>query len=66
LPIFREIMLLTYQQELVGSAPSFPREIEDGIDQYLRRQLPDLGDSQLEDLNRSPTARPHQQGELAR
>jgi len=35
LPIFREIMLLTYQQELVGSAPSFPREIEDGIDQYL-------------------------------
>jgi len=38
LPIFREIMLLTYQQELVGSAPSFPREIEDGIDQYLQRQ----------------------------
>ena len=37
LPIFREIMLLTYQQELVGSAPSFPREIEDRIDQYLRR-----------------------------
>ena len=37
LPIFREIMLLTYQQKLVGSAPSFPREIEDGIDQYLRR-----------------------------
>jgi penicillin-binding protein 1A len=38
LPIFREIMLLTYQQELVGAAPSFPREIEDGIDQYLQRQ----------------------------
>jgi penicillin-binding protein 1A len=37
LPIFREIMLLTYQQKLAGSAPSFPREIEDGIDQYLRR-----------------------------
>jgi len=37
LPIFREIMLLTYQQELVGSAPPFPREIEDGIDQYLVR-----------------------------
>jgi len=37
LPIFREIMLLTYQQKLVGSAPFFPREIEDGIDQYLRR-----------------------------
>ena len=38
LPIFREIMLLTYQQELVGSAPPFPRDIEDGIDQYLQRQ----------------------------
>ena len=36
LPIFREIMLLTYQQELVGSAPSFPRAIENGIDQYLQ------------------------------
>ena len=35
LPIFREIMLRTYQLELVGTAPSFPREIEDGIDQYL-------------------------------
>jgi len=38
LPIFREIMLTTYQQDLVGSAPAFPREIEDGIDQYLQRQ----------------------------
>src|SRR4029453_16555157 len=37
LPIFREIMLLTYQQKLVGSAPSFPREIEDGTDQSLAR-----------------------------
>jgi penicillin-binding protein 1A len=36
LPIFREIMLRTYQLELVGSAPSFPSEIEDGIDQYLQ------------------------------
>ena len=35
LPIFREIMLRTYQLEFVGAAPSFPREIEDGIDQYL-------------------------------
>src|SRR5258705_8216751 len=35
LPIFREIMLRTYQLKLVGAAPSFPREIEDGIDQYL-------------------------------
>jgi penicillin-binding protein 1A len=35
LPIFREIMLRTYQQKLVGPVPSFPREIEDGIDRYL-------------------------------
>ncbi len=66
LPIFREIMLLTYQQELVGSAPSFPREIEDGIDQYLQRQALDPGDSQVQDLNRNLTASPHHQGEQAR
>jgi len=66
LPIFREIMLMTYQQELVGSAPSFPRRIEDGIDQYLQRQAPDLGDSQAEDHRRTLTASPHHQGEQAR
>ena len=38
LPIFREIMLQAYQRALVGPVPSFPREIEDGIDQYLVRQ----------------------------
>src|SRR5437879_6351325 len=66
LPIFREIMLRTYQQELVGSVPSFPRETEDGIDQYLQRQAPDLGDSQAEDHRRTLTASPHHQGEQAR
>jgi penicillin-binding protein 1A len=35
LPIFREIMLRVYQDQLVGRAPSFPREIEEGIDRYL-------------------------------
>jgi penicillin-binding protein 1A len=35
LPIFREIMMRIYQDELVGKAPRFPREIEEGIDQYL-------------------------------
>jgi membrane carboxypeptidase/penicillin-binding protein len=35
LPIFREIMLHSYQQKLVGPVPSFPREIENGIDRYL-------------------------------
>jgi penicillin-binding protein 1A len=38
LPIFREIMLRVYEQQLVGPVPEFPREIEHGIDQYLARQ----------------------------
>jgi len=38
LPIFRDIMLRVYQDQLVGPAPRFPREIEDGIDQYLAMQ----------------------------
>jgi len=46
LPIFREIMLRVYQRQLVGPVPSFPREIEDGINEYLvrsaaRRAVPD-------------------------
>jgi hypothetical protein len=28
-------MLKVYRDQLVGRAPRFPREIEDGIDQYL-------------------------------
>ena len=68
LPIFREIMLMTYQQELVGSAPAFPREIEDGIDRYLQRRPQErhLGDPPLEDLNRSLAARPLRQEEQSR
>ena len=38
LPIFREIMLRVYQDQLAGPVPQFPREIEDGIDDYLRGQ----------------------------
>ncbi|HWR97158.1 MAG TPA: penicillin-binding transpeptidase domain-containing protein, partial [Candidatus Methanoperedens sp.] len=38
LPIFREIMLQVYKDRLVGQVPQFPREIEDGIDQYLALQ----------------------------
>jgi membrane carboxypeptidase/penicillin-binding protein len=37
LPIFREIMLRIYERRLVGPVPSFPREIEEGITQYLVR-----------------------------
>jgi len=35
LPIFREVMLRVYERQLVGPVPSFPREIEEGIDRYL-------------------------------
>ena len=35
LPVFREVMLKTYQANLVGPAPSFPAEIERNIDAYL-------------------------------
>ena len=38
LPIFREIMLRIYQDQLVGSAPRFPYSIENGIDQYVATQ----------------------------
>ena len=36
LPIFREIMLRVYRDELVGPVPQFPRAIEDGIDAVPR------------------------------
>jgi penicillin-binding protein 1A len=39
LPIFREIMLRIYQGQLAGPVPQFPREIEDGIDDYLQAQV---------------------------
>jgi penicillin-binding protein 1A len=35
LPIFREILLRIYKDGLVGAAPPFPHEIEQGIDEYL-------------------------------
>ena len=38
LPIFREIMLRIYQDQLAGEAPRFPTEIEAGIDTYLAQQ----------------------------
>ncbi|HSL17164.1 MAG TPA: transglycosylase domain-containing protein [Methylomirabilota bacterium] len=47
LPIFREIMHRVYRDQLVGRAPDFPREIEDGIDQY-RTMLAAAGTSSAE------------------
>ena len=38
LPIFREIMLRVYEQDVAGSIPEFPHEIERRIDRYLDRR----------------------------
>jgi penicillin-binding protein 1A len=35
LPVFREILLRVYRDELVGPVPAFPWQIEQGIDGYL-------------------------------
>jgi penicillin-binding protein 1A len=35
LPIFREVMLNTYQAKLVGAVPSFPADMEKNIQTYL-------------------------------
>ena len=48
LPIFRDIMLRVYKDRLAGPVPQFPREIEEGIDNYLARQaIPEPGVDQL-------------------
>jgi penicillin-binding protein 1A len=36
LPVFRETMLALYSRGLVGPVPRFPRELEKGIEDYLR------------------------------
>jgi membrane carboxypeptidase/penicillin-binding protein len=38
LPIFREIMLRIYRDELVGPVPEFPPAIEGSIEAYLARR----------------------------
>ena len=35
LPVFREVMLKTYQAKLVGPVPSFPADMEQNIEAYL-------------------------------
>jgi penicillin-binding protein 1A len=35
LPIFREIMIRVYKEQMAGPVPRFPREIEESIDAYL-------------------------------
>jgi len=56
LPVFRELMLNTYQAKLVGPAPSFPADMENNIAAYLNGKFtqeeaarffnsPDTGDA---------------------
>jgi penicillin-binding protein 1A len=40
LPVFREIILKVYKEQLVGPTPRFPAEMEANIDAYLRGDLP--------------------------
>jgi penicillin-binding protein 1A len=39
LPVFREIMLKTYQGHLAGAVPSFPADMEENINAYLKGEL---------------------------
>jgi penicillin-binding protein 1A len=39
LPVFREVMLKTYQAKLVGPVPSFPANMENNITEYLSGNL---------------------------
>ena len=41
LPIFRDVMLRVYREGVLGAAPPFPRDLEDGIDRYLRGPDPE-------------------------
>jgi penicillin-binding protein 1A len=40
LPVFKEAILMIYQENLVGPAPGFPTEMEANIDAYLRGDIP--------------------------
>jgi membrane carboxypeptidase/penicillin-binding protein len=39
LPVFREVMLKTYQAKLVGPVPSFPADMENNIQSYLSGEV---------------------------
>jgi penicillin-binding protein 1A len=38
LPVFQEVMLGVYRDQLAGPVPSFPRQMEEGISRYLQRE----------------------------
>lgn len=52
LPVFREIMLRAYTDEILGQSPRFPPDIEHGIDEYLVAQLELKEMRRLEELER--------------
>ncbi len=59
LPIFREIMLRLYQDQLVGPTPRFPCDIEGRIDEYLAVQATRGDDvAGAAPPGREPTVRP--------
>lgn len=43
LPVFREIMLRTYREKILGPVPEFPEQIEQNINNYLERVVADEG-----------------------
>jgi penicillin-binding protein 1A len=42
LPIFRDVMMAVYRDELAGPVPAFPASVEAGITAYLQGQPPPL------------------------
>jgi len=56
LPVFREIMLQVYTDGLLGQAPRFPAETEEGIDEYLSAQRELKERLRLEELAREEEA----------
>ncbi len=60
LPVFREIMLKVYQEELVGPVPRFPADMEKNIDAYLRGEL--TGREQIAFLNSAGATRTGEDG----
>lgn len=43
LPVFREIMLRTYREKILGPVPKFPEQIEQNINNYLESVVADEG-----------------------
>jgi penicillin-binding protein 1A len=43
LPVFREIMLRTYHEKILGPVPEFPDQIEQNINNYLKGEWADGG-----------------------